>query len=227
MYFVATVLFIPGSLLTLGSGFVFSTAFGLGLGIVVGVISVFIGASLGAVSAFLLGRYLLRTQVKKLSNKYAIFEALDLALNENGLKIFILLRLFPIIPFNVINYIGGVSSVSLRDYVLALFAILPGTTLYVFLGASAGSLASSASSGGSSAVTISIVVVGVVLGILTIWLTTRYARKELKRVLEQRQAEVDNEHGGGGVEVPIVNENRTIEPVDDINETTVEDGADR
>jgi uncharacterized membrane protein YdjX (TVP38/TMEM64 family) len=227
VYFVATVLFIPGSILTLGSGFVFSTAFGLGLGIVVGVISVFIGASLGAVSAFLLGRYLLRTQVKKLSNKYAIFEALDLALNENGLKIFILLRLSPIIPFNVIKYIGGVSSVSLRDYVLTLFAILPGTTLYVFLGASAGSLAGSANSGGSSAVTISIIVVGVVLGILTIWLTTRYARKELKRVLEQRQAEVDNEHGEGGVEVPVVNETRCMEPVDDINETTVEDDADK
>jgi uncharacterized membrane protein YdjX (TVP38/TMEM64 family) len=227
VYFVATVLFIPGSVLTLGSGFVFSTAFGLGLGILVGVISVFIGASLGAVSAFLLGRYLLRTQVKKLSNKYAIFEALDLALEENGLKIFLLLRLSPIIPFNAINYIGGISSVSLRDYVIALIAILPGTTLYVFLGASAGSLASSANSGSNLTVETIIIVVGVVLGVLTIWLTTRYARKELKRVLEQRQAEGENEHGEDGVEVPIVNENNTINPVDDFNETTVEDGADR
>ena len=89
---LATVLFIPGSILTLGAGFVFSMAFGLGGGVVLGTVSVFIGASLGAIIAFLLGRYLLQGQVKKLSNKYAIFEALNLALEHNGLKIFLLLR---------------------------------------------------------------------------------------------------------------------------------------
>lgn len=164
-------------------------AFGLGPGLVLGSISVFVGASLGAIASFLLARYLLRNQVGRLSKKYAIFEALDLALKGNGLKIFCLLRLSPIIPFNAVNYIGGVSSVSLRDYVLALFAILPGTVLYVFLGASAGSLADSAGSGSDPTVTIVVIVVGSVLGILAIWLTTRYARKELNRVLEQRQAE--------------------------------------
>jgi hypothetical protein len=71
------VLFIPGSILTLGAGFVFANAFGLGLGIVVGTLSVFIGASAGSIVAFLVGRYLLRDWVKGLSKKYAIFEALD------------------------------------------------------------------------------------------------------------------------------------------------------
>ena len=162
-------------------------AFGLGGGVALGSLSVFLGASTGAIASFLLGRYLLREQIEKLSHKYAIFQALDTALNDNGLKIFLLLRLSPIIPFNVINYIGGVSSVSFRDYVIALFAILPGTALYVFLGASAGSLADSTSSGQDPTVTIVIVVVGVVFGILAIWLTTRYARKELNKVLEERR----------------------------------------
>ena len=88
----ATVLFIPGSILTLGAGFVFSMAFGLGAGVVLGTISVFFGASFGAIIAFTLGRYLLKDQVSKLSRKYAIFEALNLALEANGLKIFLLLR---------------------------------------------------------------------------------------------------------------------------------------
>ena len=93
MYVVATLLFIPGSLLTLGAGFVFSMALhGLGVGILVGTLSVVIGASIGAVLAFVLGRYLLLDQVRKLSKKYAIFEALNVALETNGLKIFILLR---------------------------------------------------------------------------------------------------------------------------------------
>lgn len=66
-----------------------------------------------------------------------------LAIKHQGLKIFTLLRLSPIIPFNVINYIGGVTAISFRDYAIALFGILPGTILYCFIGASAGSLVDS------------------------------------------------------------------------------------
>jgi uncharacterized membrane protein YdjX (TVP38/TMEM64 family) len=194
----ATVLFIPGSILTLGAGFVFAAAFGLGGGIILGTLSVFIGASLGAIASFLLGRYLLRDFVQTLTKKYTLFEALDAALQQNGLKIFLLLRLSPIIPFNVINYIGGVSAVSFRDYVLALFGILPGTILYVFLGASAGSLADSSSSGDNLTVTIIVVVIGAVFGITAIWFSARYARKELNRIVQERQivADADAEIGG-------------------------------
>ena len=78
IYFVATVLFIPGSILTLGAGFVFANAFGLGVGLLIGVLSVFIGASAGAIVAFLLGRFLFRDWVKGLAGKYAVFEALDI-----------------------------------------------------------------------------------------------------------------------------------------------------
>lgn len=210
VYFFATILFVPGSILTLGAGFVFANAFGLGVGILLGVLSVFFGASAGALVAFVLGRYLLRDWVKELTRKYAIFEALDAALEEKGFRIMALLRLSPIIPFNAINYIAGVTAVSFRDYAMALIAILPGTTLYVFLGASAGSLTDSASSGGNATVTIVVVVVGTVLGIGAIFLTSYYAKKELNRVIAEREARtaeaqlgadspVDNESG-----VPVV-----------------------
>ena len=87
VYFIATVLFIPGAVLTLGAGFVFSSAFGLGGGVALGTISVFLGASLGSIAAFLIGRYLLRDQVGKLTKRYTIFEALDAAVENNGLKV--------------------------------------------------------------------------------------------------------------------------------------------
>jgi len=96
------------------------------------------------------------------------------------------------------NYIGGVSSVKFRDYCLALFAMIPGTVLFVFLGASAGSLAESATSGSDPTVTIVVVVVGAFLGIVTIWLTTRYARKELNRILEERSLLQSSASSGAG-----------------------------
>ena len=187
VYFAATILFIPGLILTLGAGFVFGHAFHLGLGVVIGTMSVFLGASFGATVSFLLGRYLLRDWVLGLTKRYAIFEALDSALEGKGFRIMALLRLSPIIPFNAINYIAGVTSISLRDFVLSLWAILPGTVLYVFLGASADSLTESSTPGTSKSLSIAIVVCGVVLGVGAIILTSYYAKKELNRILAERQ----------------------------------------
>lgn len=203
VYFLATVAFVPGSVLTLGAGFVFAAVFGLGGGVAVATAAVFVGASLGAIASFLLARHLLRDQTLKLTRKYATFEAIDAALEENGLKIFVLLRLSPVIPFNTINYIAGVTSISTRDYIVALLAIVPGIVLYCFLGASAGSLTESAMSGSDPTVTIVVVVLGVVFGIVAIWLTSRYARRELTRILEEREAanesdsDQDDSNGNG------------------------------
>ena len=192
VYFAATVLFVPGSILTLGAGFVFAKAFGLGAGVVLGSLSVAFGASAGAIAAFLLGRYLLRDWVQGLTKRYSIFEALDIAMATKGFRIMALLRLSPIIPFNAINYIAGVTAISFTSYSAALVAILPGTILYVFLGASAGSLSDSAGSGGSSSVTIVVVVVGIVFGIAAIAVTSYYAKKELQKVVETRRLLEEN-----------------------------------
>ncbi|KAG7353338.1 SNARE associated golgi protein [Nitzschia inconspicua] len=194
VYFVATIVFIPGSILTLGAGFVFSASFGsLGVGILLGTMSVFIGASGGAIVSFLLGRYLFRDSVGKLSKKYSVFEALDKGLAEKGLRIMVLLRLSPIIPFNAINYVAAVTAISFRSYVLAMFAIIPGTLLYVFLGASTGSIADSASGGDNLTVTIVVVVVGLIFGVIAVGLTSYYARKELNKIVADRQGEIEVE----------------------------------
>jgi membrane protein DedA with SNARE-associated domain len=90
-------------------------------------------------------------------------------------------------PFNAINYMAGVTSISLCDYVLSFFAILPGTVLYVFLGASADSLRESSASGASKSLSIAIVICGVVLGVGAIFLPSYYAKKELNRILAERR----------------------------------------
>jgi uncharacterized membrane protein YdjX (TVP38/TMEM64 family) len=169
VYFIATVLFIPGSLLTLGSGFVFANVFGLGLGILMATFAVFVGASTGCIGAFLLGRYLLRGNMKSFANKYPVILAIDSALEHNGFRIVGLMRLSPIVPFNVINYILGITAVPLRDYIFACIGMLPGIIFFVFLGSSAGNLADSGSSGqGNRTVSIIVIVLGVVFGIAAV-----------------------------------------------------------
>mmetsp|Transcript_4813 Transcript_4813/g.5572 ORF Transcript_4813/g.5572 Transcript_4813/m.5572 type:complete len:344 (-) Transcript_4813:69-1100(-) len=206
VYFICTVCFIPGSILTLGAGFVFSASTSsLWTGVLLGTIAVFIGASLGAIASFLLGRYLFRDGfVARLTQKYTVFEAIDNALAEKGFRIMVLLRLSPIIPFNVLNYVSGITAIKLFHYCIACFAMLPGTILYVFLGASAGSLSEI---GGKDAdvdlddeyieqlekedktVTIVVIVVGVIFGVLAIALTSYYAKQELNKVIEKKEQE--------------------------------------
>mmetsp|Transcript_24154 Transcript_24154/g.27979 ORF Transcript_24154/g.27979 Transcript_24154/m.27979 type:complete len:333 (-) Transcript_24154:52-1050(-) len=195
VYFAATVLFIPGSILTLGSGFVFANRFGLGLGLLFSTLSVFVGASTGSIAAFLLGRYLFRDCIQRtLYQKYTTIQAVDNALQNQGLKIMILLRLSPIVPFNAVNYVLGVTSVSLKHYSIACFAMLPGTILYTFLGSSAGSLVESETSGGDdTAVTIIVIVFSVIFGVGSIIATTYYAKKELNKLLAENEIGESND----------------------------------
>jgi uncharacterized membrane protein YdjX (TVP38/TMEM64 family) len=207
VYFVATVFLVPGSILTLGAGFVFANAFGLGPGLLLGTVTVFVGASAGAIVSFIVARYLLRDWVGGLTKKYVFFAALDGALAEKGFRIMVLLRLSPIIPFNVLNYIAGVTGIVFMEYTLALFAILPGTMLYVFLGASAGSLTDSAMSGDNDpTVTIVVVVVGVVFGVLAVAMTSYYARQELQTITRRHQESCSEDEVEHDMETGMDNE---------------------
>jgi uncharacterized membrane protein YdjX (TVP38/TMEM64 family) len=133
IYMVATVAFLPGSLLTLGAGVLF--------GIIQGSFYVFIGATLGATLAFLVGRYLARDWVSQKIAGNQKFKAIDQAVGRSGFKIVLLTRLSPIFPFNLLNYGMGVTGVSLKDYVLASVGMIPGTIMYVYIGSLAGSIA--------------------------------------------------------------------------------------
>jgi uncharacterized membrane protein YdjX (TVP38/TMEM64 family) len=134
LYVLACVFLVPGSALTLGAGALF--------GLVQGVFCVWIGATLGAVVAFLVGRHLARDAVARRLQRHPGFRRIDEAVAKEGWRIVLLTRLSPVFPFNVLNYAFGITAVSLRDYTLATaLGILPGTTLYVYLGSLAGDLA--------------------------------------------------------------------------------------
>ena len=133
LYDVATVLLIPGSLLTLGSGVLF--------GLVWGSVYVFFAATLGATLAFWLGRTVARDWVSNKISAYPKFAAIDKAVAKEGFKIVFLTRLSPLFPFNILNYAFGITQVSLKDYVLGSVGMIPGTILYVYIGSLIGSVA--------------------------------------------------------------------------------------
>jgi uncharacterized membrane protein YdjX (TVP38/TMEM64 family) len=133
IYIVSTVAFLPAFILTLGAGVIF--------GLYLGSIYVFIGATLGSIAAFLVGRYLARNWVASKIAGNDKFRAIDRAVGKEGLKIVLLTRLSPIFPFNLLNYAFGVTDVSIRDYMIGSVGMIPGTIMFVYIGSLAGNLA--------------------------------------------------------------------------------------
>lgn len=173
LYIVATVAFLPGSILTLGAGVVF--------GVVKGALFVFVGAMLGATAAFIVGRYVARDWVSKKVNRNPKFKALDDAIGREGRKILLLLRLSPAFPFNLLNYAMGLTRISLPDYVTGTAGIIPGTIMYVYLGSLAGSIAMIGSGDTPSNPTVqwTIRIVGFIATVAVTVYVTKIARKAL------------------------------------------------
>jgi len=127
VYAVATVLLAPGSILTIGAGFAF--------GLWKGFLAVSAGATLGAALAFLVARFIARDKVEAIAQRNEKFRRIDKAIGRKGAKLIFLLRLSPVIPFNLSNYFYGLTSVKFWPYVLASWiGMIPGTFLYVYIG---------------------------------------------------------------------------------------------
>ena len=191
IYIVATLAFIPGSLLTLGAGVALQAAFdNTGLAVFVGTLGVFIGAWIGSNLAMLLGRYLFRGSAAKMADKYRLINAIDKVMEKEGLKFTFLLRLCPLIPFNAFNYVMGITSVTFKAYVIGGFGMIPGTIVYVFVGTTIGNISKAASGdfeGGT--VTLVALIVGTVLAFAAIIYISIVVKRYLNKQLASDNAE--------------------------------------
>ena len=134
LYIFATILFIPGSILTLSAGVLF--------GVVHGSLLVSAGSTLGATAAFLTGRYITRKWVSKKIQGNSRFKTIDQAVSEKGWKIVVLTRLTPVLPFNLLNYAFGLTKISLITYVFSSWiGMIPATVMYVYVGSLARDIA--------------------------------------------------------------------------------------
>ena len=107
--------------------------------------------------------------------------AVDRAVEEQGWRVVVLTRLSPVFPFNVQNYFYGLTGVSFGGYVLAsLIGMLPGTLLYVYIGA-AGAGVAQATGGAASWGETALLVAGLVATLVVVGLVTRVAKRELDK----------------------------------------------
>lgn len=126
-YTIAEILAIPAIPLTASAGYLFGPVQGTGV--------VLLSASIAAAVSFVIGRTLLRDYVESVLEEYPKFAKIDRAIGREGFRLMFLLRLSPIFPFALSNYLYGASSINFSAFFWGtLFGFAPGTAAYVYTG---------------------------------------------------------------------------------------------
>ena len=172
VYTAAVLLFVPGSVLTIGAGLVFGLRWG--------TVIVSIASTTSAALAFLIARYVARDRVEARAKRNKKFHAIDQAIREKGWRVVALLRLSPLVPFSVSNYLYGLTPVGFGPYVLASWiAMMPATVLYVWIGAAGKAAADAGGGQGKSPQEWALLGAGLVATAVVTVMITRTARRQL------------------------------------------------
>ena len=125
VYAIATVFFMPGSVLTLAGGAIF--------GPVLGTFYNLTGATLGATLAFVISRYLASDWAQRKAG--GRLKQLKEGVEAEGWRFVAFVRLVPLFPFNLLNYALGLTRIKLSHYLIASYlCMLPGAVAYTYLG---------------------------------------------------------------------------------------------
>lgn len=173
-YTVAEIFLIPASALTLAAGALF--------GFAAGSAYAFVGAMLGSLAAFFMGRYVVRPIVKRRLQDNDRFEMIDSAAARGGVKLVGLLRLSPVLPYTVLNYALGITCIGTRDYIIGTTFILPGTLVYTYYGTVIANLTGISSGVNHGSAFYVLMAVGVVATVVVIIVITRLANQQLREV---------------------------------------------
>jgi len=184
LYYLSEVFAVPASVLTFGAGFFF--------GPIKGTILASLCGSAAAGTSFLVARYVARDFMQGVLNKYPKFKAVDKAVAKDGFRFTFLLRLSPLFPFSLSNYLYGLTSVEFWPYLLGSWlGMLPGTALYVYSGVAGKAITGAALSSGPSTMTtgqwISLAAGGICTVALILYLGS-VATKAIKEQEEEAEA---------------------------------------
>jgi uncharacterized membrane protein YdjX (TVP38/TMEM64 family) len=177
---------------------VMAMAGGAVFGLVAGTILTWLGSSIGQIIAFIIGRYLLRESVKSyLTKQFPKWIAIDRAMEQEGWKLVILLRLSPIAPWNILNYALSVTGLRILPYTWASsIAIIPYLVMFVYFGSLARDMAdifTGEAAGFDSSATIIMAIVSAALIIVLVWYTTHISRRAIGEALMTHADELPSE----------------------------------
>lgn len=180
IYFLLELVAVPALPLTLGSGYLF--------GLAKGTAAVSVASTMAAAASFLIARYGLRDMVTKFAMRYPRFRAMDRAIGKQGFKFVFLLRLSPLLPFAISNYLYGLTSVNLPEYVLGSWlGMLPGTIAYVSAGAAVSALTDLGA--GKNQVSPVLIIIGVAATVGALSLIGKLAAESVDAVEEEEVAQ--------------------------------------
>lgn len=135
VYVICELIFIPSTVVTVGTGFALREGYkSAAKAMIIGTPACFIGACLAAIISFLLGRYVFQECAQKMARNYPTIYAFDRAVRDQGIVLVFLLRLCPLIPFSLMNFILGITSLTWCHFVTSFIAIIPSTVLYILIG---------------------------------------------------------------------------------------------
>jgi uncharacterized membrane protein YdjX (TVP38/TMEM64 family) len=177
IYVPASVLMLPTWPITWSAGLIF--------GVLPGIVIASTGATAGVAAAFLVSRYLARDWARRKFAHHPLFAALDRAVAEQGLKLVVLTRLSPAFPYNLINYLYGLTSIPFRTYCLGSWlGMMPVIAMHVYLGAALKDVAEMfhGRGEGGPAQTV-MLVVGIVATVAATVVLARATRKALAEIL--------------------------------------------
>lgn len=127
LYTLLTLVGIPAIPLTMAGGMFFGLAWGTFWSV--------IAATIGAIAAFGASRYLLHNWAQKTFGRHRALIKFNRATAKRPLKFVLFVRLAPIFPFNLCNFLFGLTPIELKPYTIGtLFGIVPGTFTYTWLG---------------------------------------------------------------------------------------------
>ena len=132
---ITQAMLIPSIGFCLGSGFALMKAYkSAWLAITIASLSCHIGMWLGSILGMLFARNMFRETAIKLAKKHKWMKALDLAMETDGLKFLIIMRICPLIPFSIQNYIMGATSMRLKHFAATGPFMLPWIVMIVSFG---------------------------------------------------------------------------------------------
>mmetsp|Transcript_32245 Transcript_32245/g.51706 ORF Transcript_32245/g.51706 Transcript_32245/m.51706 type:complete len:336 (-) Transcript_32245:144-1151(-) len=195
VYILCNLFMIPGLLLTVGAGYLYFNLLNTWYGIIIAIFIVCVSRFIGWTCAFLAARYIFRSSVHSWMNQSVRFLYINQVVKLKGFQVVLLLRLSPITPYGLLNYIMGITSVELKHYVMGHLGMIPDATVFCLVGASIASLSKLSETGiGSDKTVLIITVVLTVVSAAGMVYVGIQSKRELQKIAEAAKR-IRNGHG--------------------------------